>query len=256
MTALDRARDDVAELIKVVDWLESSVMPGTAKPWHPPTISDERRNEMDALARAERLERTDIAPGDSPDPYDFTVADMLVDILARADPLAETVAHAAGYEPMLSASSAYADSRPFLEYIAHLLPTTDDHIVTLVSDTCYTLATRGMQALGLFTDGQLLAGTCPWCGGRSSRTPVGGAQTLRVRSMLGVGAVVVCEGRMCEPPSADVGTWFRGLPAWPMSEWSWLADRIEHAVCATLISVPKMRTRSPCVESPNVTVTP
>ena len=232
MSARQRASDDVAELLKVVDWLEASYMPGTAKPWTPPTITDERRNAMDALARAERLERTDIAPGDSPDPYDFGVVDMLVDILTEVDCLAEALAQTAGYERMANASSSYADSRPYLRYIAHLLPdatVADIGIPELVSDICRALTTRGMQVLGLFTDGQLLAGCCPWCGGRSSRTPIGGGHTLRVRVMPNGDAVLVCEGGMCEPPSADVGMWWRGLPAWPVSEWEWLADRIERA---------------------------
>ena len=232
MTAQQRASDDIAELLKVVTWLEDSYMPGTAKPWTPPTITDERRNQMDALARAERIERTDIAPGDSPDPYDFGVVDMLVDILSQITTLAARVAEIAGWNRIPPATSAYGDARPHLRYLGHLLADAthaDPQVPSMVSAVCHPLITRSMQVLGLMADGQLLAGCCPWCGGRSSKTPTGGGHTLRVRTMPNGDAVLVCEGGMCEPPSADVGMWWRGLPAWPVSEWPWLADRIERA---------------------------
>jgi hypothetical protein len=36
---------------------------------------------------------------------------------------------------------------------------------------------------------------------------------------------IVCDGGMCDPPSKDVGTWWRGMPAWPIYEWDWLAKQ-------------------------------
>lgn len=89
--------------------------------------------------------------------------------------------------------------------------------------------TQAFSALGLINDGQLLDAHCPWCDGRTSSAPAGGARTLRVRVLRDGRAAVVCEGN-CQPPEADYGTEHRGHPAWPIqTEGEWLAERIEHA---------------------------
>ena len=228
MSVLARARQDLAELITTTGWLAVSVMPGTARPWRAPSITDERRNEMDALAKAERHERTDIAPGDSPDPYNFGAADLLVEILMAADLMAEYVAQDAGWDRMPNAFSSYSDPRPYLRYVQVMIAdvATPTDVAKYVTNVCTPLIASGAALCGIFADGQLLAGLCPWCGGKTSRTPVGGSPTLRVHTGA-AGALLVCEGGMCEPPSKDVGKWWRGLPAWPVEEWTWLADRIE-----------------------------
>ena len=229
MTVHARARKDLADLIQTTGWLAVSLMPGTARPWRAPSITDERRNEMDALAKAERHERTDIAPGDSPDPYNFGVADLLVEILMCSDLMAEQVAQDAGWDRLPHASSSYADPTPFLRYVEVILNAgVEVETCAYISEVCAPLVKAGAQMCGIFADGQLLAGLCPWCGGKSSRTPVGGSPTLRVHTGA-AGALIVCEGGMCEPPSADVGMHWRGFPAWPVHEWSWLANRLERS---------------------------
>lgn len=79
-------------------------------------------------------------------------------------------------------------------------------------------------------DGQRLDGVCPWCGQ--------GPRTLVVRipdepedpAEPPAPMLVVCEGygRICEPPESDCGLYVRGRPAWPWTEWDWLAQRIAH----------------------------
>ena len=229
MSVHARARIALADLIQTTGWLAVSLMPGTARPWKVPTITDERRNEMDALAKAERHERTDIAPGDSPDPYNFGIADLLVEILMASDLMAEQVAQDAGWDRLPHASSAYADPVPFLRYVEVILSAgVENHTAAHITEVCAPLVKAGAQLCGVFADGQLLTGLCPWCGGKTSRTPVGGSPTLRVHTDA-FGPLIVCEGGMCEPPSKDVGTWRRGMPAWTIGEWDWLAQRIEHA---------------------------
>ena len=55
-------------------------------------------------------------------------------------------------------------------------------------------------------------------------------------------AAVVCWNPLCTPPDDQVGTWYRGRPAWPWHEWEWLADR--------LIIAEPTRNRSLLTETP------
>lgn len=247
MTPTAAAQAAVRELRLAVEWLAASLLPGTGKPYRAPTMTAAARAERDLAARLERLERVGIAPGEGTVPLDLDVADLLSEILATADELADLVC--AALSPVLMArpaSSAFADPGPYLDLLDRWLPLaaeTRPSLARLVEGRCDGLTERTHHTLGLLGDGQTLDAICPWCQGRASDAPVGGAKTMRVRAQLPAGKVsvasvdpaevrwfVVCEGVNCEPGTADCGHEVRGRPAWDLSvEAEWLADRLTRA---------------------------
>lgn len=202
-------------------------LPGTARPWRQPELSPEQRAERDHAARIERLERTGLAPGESPAPVDVAVLDLLASLLCDADLAHEHVAQSAGIDRLAPPSSAFADARPYLAYAAEHLPAVvDDLVRQAVAQIARRMVDQVAHALCLVYDGQRLDVICPWCAGRTEAAPVGGEKTWRVRELPGTLVAIVCESGLCEPPSRDVGTWWRGRPCWPVSEWDWLAKRV------------------------------
>ena len=97
------------------DLYESRVK-GTPRPWREPTISAEKRAEMDALARIERIDREGFLPpppGESPAPLHVDILDTLSDILMRADMLVDLMAATLGKDRPDHAASAFDDATPF-----------------------------------------------------------------------------------------------------------------------------------------------
>jgi hypothetical protein len=235
----------IEHLTTAVEWLAASLLPGTHKAAALVHYEDKRTTEQRDLARLEREQRVDIAPGESPPPYNLEVADLLSELLAEADTMADKVAD--NVEAMLlawagswaqnpetlrppAASSAFADPAPFLLMLHDLIGyVTDPDIVEDVADRCQHLSDRAAQVLGLVFDGQLLDATCPWCQGRTDRHPEGGRRTLRVRMSQDDDprALIVCEGGYCDPGS-NSGLMWKHLPAWDLlNEGDWLARCIQ-----------------------------
>lgn len=269
--ATKTARQAVTELAEIVTWLAASLLPGTARPWQPPQMSAEKRAELDAKARLERHATSDVVVheivplGESPAPMDLDVMDLLVDCLTAADELAVLVADSARSVHLPAATSAYADPTPYLNLVldqlgnvgrcteACALPGGCGHplardVLATVHARCESLVFRARSQLGLVTDGQLLDARCPWCDGRTSKHPVGGAKTLRVKVIPLLNRttraeeqvpVVTCEGGSCSVPASDFGVTHHGRPVWVEGEWAWLAQRIEvHAeIVATVEEV-------------------
>ena len=207
--------------------LTEARLPGTARPWRQPELSPEQRAERDHAARIERDERGAWALGESPAPVDVGVLDLLASLLMDADIVHEMVAQAAGVERLDPPTTAFADARPYLAFAAeHLM----DVPLSPTFDEVARLA-RGMKqdiarTLCLVYDGQRLDVICIWCEGRTELAPVGGEKTWRVRELPGDLVAIVCESGTCEPESRFVGTWWRGRPCWPTSEWTWLAQQL------------------------------
>lgn len=203
---------------------------GTARPWQQPhDLTVEQRHANDAHARVERAERDSAAIGEHPAPLHLDVLDLLVDLLATADDIAEQVAQAAGVERLPTAASAFADPEPYLRYAAAHLSMAyeaDPGLAGGVEEDAARLRADVARHLGELTTGQTLKALCPWCDGRTADHPEGGRFTLRVRTMPGDVTAVVCQNSLCEP-GADSGTAWKGYPAWPIWEWSWLAEHIE-----------------------------
>jgi len=242
------AETAVTELLTALTWLTANLQPGTHRIYIPPQLSAEKRAEIGAQIWLER--HTGVAStmplGESPAPLDLDIADLIAEISDAADDMCRLVSLAARTTPPRQATWAFEDPRPYLHRVLDLLPKARTVHAT-VEARCDNLIFRAHTLLGLFGDGQLLKATCPWCGGRTSKHPAGGAETLRVRAMTpkdsagkplpitkcgpdDVDWFVVCESGLCEPPEADYGTRLRGRPAWNLrNEGGFLADRIERS---------------------------
>jgi hypothetical protein len=228
-----------AHVIADLEWvaaywpdLTEARLPGTARPWRQPELTPDQRAERDHQARIERAERADWALGESPAPVDVGVLDLLASLLMDADIMHEAVAQAAGVERLDPPSSAFADARPYLAFAVKHLPaitSADPEVMHEVAHTARGMVQQIARALCLMFDGQRLDVVCPWCMGRTELALVGGERTWRVRELPGGLMAIVCESGTCEPPSKDVGTWWRQRPCWPMSEWDWLAKAVTAA---------------------------
>lgn len=221
----------IADLEWVIEYwpdLTEARLPGTARPWRQPDLTSEQRAERDHLARIERQERSGLAPGEAPAPVDLAVLDLLGEILWQADEIAGVIADAIMCPRLAPPPSALTDARPWLDFAARHYGEaelhTDDY--ARVANTTRDLVAQVARALCLVYDGQRLDVECPWCAGRTETTPVGGAKTWRVRQLPGDLVAIVCESGTCEPPSKDVGTWWRGRPCWPVAEWDWLSKQV------------------------------
>lgn len=224
---INRIVADLEWLIAYWPDLVVARLPGTARPWRQPQLTPERRAELDAQARIERAERSDVALGESPAPVDVAILDVMAGVLWDAADIAEQATGAAGVERLEPPSTAYADARPYLECAVKMLPAVP-WVADEVAATARLMVGAVAHALCLVYDGQSLDVVCPWCGGRTEVAPAGGARTWRVRQLPGDLVAIVCGG-LCEPPSKDVGTWWRGRPCWPVAEWDWLAKRVTAA---------------------------
>lgn len=204
---------------------------GTARPWQQPAQLDAaQRRTRDTLAAAERADRNPLSIGEHPAPLHVDVLDLLVDLLSTADDIAEQVAQAAGVDRLPAAASAFVDPEPYLRHAAaHLAQAyeADPSLIGGVEEDAARLRNEVARHLGELTTGQTLKAPCPFCAGRTADHPEGGSHTLRVRTLPGDLTAVVCQNSLCEPPEGGCGTRWRGFPAWPIHEWSWLADHIE-----------------------------
>lgn len=232
MSFVQLVTDDLKWVAAYWEDLAESRLPGTPRPWRHQTLTVEQRAERDRQAWLERLERSSIAPGEHPAPLDLGVLDTMFDVLVRADDLAAAVAEHAGVQPLGSPRYGDTDARPYLAFTAAHL--TED-LATYAAPIARGMVAQVAHALALTYDGQRLDVECPWCHGVTPDAPAGGARTWRVRELPGNMVAIVCEG-LCEPPSKDVGTWWRGNPVWPLSEWDWLAKRVEAADKVTKVA--------------------
>jgi hypothetical protein len=221
---LRQALADTAWLAQHWPHLVEVRIPGTARPWRQTEVDITRRAERDREARAERLERVDVAPGESPAPVHVDILDVLAAITVWADGLAERCwREAGGHGPWQYARSAYHDPRTHLAYLTDALPDVGEETLAWAARWLGIVKRDAALGLRLVYDGQRI-GTCPWC--RQER-----ALVVRVDEDPDEPVLVVCEGygRICEPPERDCGRWVRGRPAWLLwAEGEWLAARIRH----------------------------
>lgn len=248
MSTIGRVLEDLWWLAEHHDDLLEAKIKGTPRPWQ------ESHAEVDVEAAiAERKDRSELAPGEHPAPLHLDTLDLLVDLLATADDLAEQIAQAAGVARMPPAPSAFADPAPYLRHCAAWLkPATeaDSGLLDAVEVEVSRLRSLVAAKLGFTVDGQRVPGLCPWCSGGPTQQ-----QTLRIRLVkpgpdLPPVAAAVCESGVCEPPPADVGVWAGTRPAWPIdTEGKWLSDRIAHKAK----NGPRCSALKPTDEDPDAT---
>lgn len=176
-------------------------------------------------------------------PLNVAALDLHVDLLARADLLHERIAQTVGHDRLESPSSAYASPGPYLRYCLELLSEATVTDTGFLADCAWIDATRLAVAvlLGEAVEGRFLDAVCPFCLGYGPASPAGGAKTLVFRRIARRAAlvmpgddddtemVIVCESGTCSPLEAEVGIWTHGNPAWPWSQWDWLAARLRVA---------------------------
>jgi len=228
-------RRDIMWLSERWDDLVQSRLKGTSRPWRQPVLTPEAREALDAQARIEKHERSAIASGEHPAPVHVDVLDVLEEILDRAHTLHEHVADTIGKPRLTKPRTIAGDITPHLAFIhAHLVTAVvaDPDMLDAVGDVVAELREIAARQLGEMYDGQTLAGVCPFCHGKTPTHPTGGAHTLRVRMVRLERAkdpdyrepAIVCGNELCQPNEQQCGTWHHGRPAWPMLEWTWLAN--------------------------------
>ncbi len=236
--SLSDALASLSELRSAVEQLSANLLHGTPLPYRAPHLTPEQRAERDREARKERLERIEIAPGDSPDPYHLEIADLLTDILISADAHSSEVAQTAGVERLPDASSHMADPMPYLMHIALWLEQAaevDPSLPGRLRRKCDLYVFRADTILGQIPDGMTLRRECPFCQGQTPDHPEGGAHTLRVRlehqqhrssedCNRWCVDLLVCENPLCSPGEEQCSRTYRGRPAWYLAnEGEWLA---------------------------------
>lgn len=195
--------------------LHESRLKGTPRRWKQTDLATDRLQQLDAAHRAEKRAAGAPSGADSPAPLHLDVLDLLLDIDHTSRYGARIIqAHTLDDPP--------TDTIGRLGYIATNASTLDPH-----DDDTRRIEEQLRQHRAAITkqwaevvDGQRLKAACPWCQGHQLyfRAIGGEAQTE---------IVVTCETGTCEPGD-DAGVWYRGRPCWPMHEWSWLANRIDH----------------------------
>jgi hypothetical protein len=249
LTLVARAVTDLGLVAEYWPGLNEQKDPSVFAPRPPSLLTPEQRAVLDYDARIERQERDGLMPGEHPDAARADVLDLLASLAYDAWDLADTVGQAVG-QPRLPRPAPFADPAPHLHITIHYLPAAaeaDDLVGPWVASQARRMLGELTRALCLTFSGQTLAAICPWCQGRTESAPAGGQRTWRVRDLLGTLAcshghidkalcnkcpqqiAIVCESHTCEPPSDKIGTWWRGMPAWPIYEWDWLAKQLHAA---------------------------
>lgn len=206
------------------DLIDARLPMSTPRPWRQPELSPQARTKRDALARIEQAERNPLAIGESPAPVDVSILSTAFDVLITADDLAAVVAEHAGLPVLPPPRLGELDAWPYLAYAAaHMSEDLADYAAPITARMVDQVA----RAVCMVYDGQVLDVLCPWCDGRTTETPAGGAKTWRVMLLPGDLVAIVCAG-LCEPSAGDVGTWWHGQPCWPIARWDWLAKRLRH----------------------------
>ncbi len=190
--------------------------PGTPRPWRAADLTGAQRADRDAQLRAER-HMAEVFLEAVPAPVHVDVLDTL-DVLWH-----KLIGAANDFGVRLSHSYGLTDDpRTLLNWCREQARAQPDGIVA--DDAAWTMLHDVERAPGEIWAGQKLSADCPWCHGGIARKP-----SWHVRMLPGSMPAIVCESGTCQPPERDAGTWWRGMPAWPLWEWEWLAQRVEAA---------------------------
>lgn len=239
MSDIRPALADLFWLAEHADDLSEARLKGTPRRWHEAVeeTDPEKRAQRAAHAAAEHADRSVLAIGEHPAPLHVEMLDLLVDLLATADDLAEQIAQAAGVDRLPAAPSSFADPVPYLRHAAAWLkPAVEADSRLLAHVESETARLRSLIAACLGDNlGNCLRNTCPFCKGGAHQ-----ARTLRFRIVKSEldrkpDLAIVCESDVCEPPESFVGQWVGKRPAWVGHRYmTWLNQMIDaieqHAV--------------------------
>ncbi|MEV7011565.1 hypothetical protein [Streptosporangium sp. NPDC051022] len=209
----------VADLEWVAEYwpdLVETRIPGTRRPWRQTELTPEAIAARDEQARLERFERSMLSLGASPAPVDVAILSTVLDLLVQADDLAAAISHVVGDSPLPPPGPGDLDARPYLLYAVRRLP---DDLVGWAAPIAHRMVDQVARALCMVYAGQHLDVTCPWCHQ---------SDVWRVEELPGGMVAIVCWGT-CDPPAREVGTWWRGRPVWPITDWERLAHHIQAA---------------------------
>ena len=228
LPAIDRAIEDLAEVETLVAFAALLRDPAARRPWRETHLDAWARAELDDQARAEQADRNPEAPGEHRDAARADVLDLLSGVLWRAQDLAAYVLRAV-WHPALPEAGPAADPRPYLRAAREYLPlaciswSNGRDFAYFAADQAAAMRADLAAALALNVDGHTVKAVCPWCHGGLT-----GSYTWRVHVLPGGEVAIVCESGTCNPPSRDVGTWWRARPCWPFRDWEWLSARLWH----------------------------
>lgn len=184
--------------------LRAAAVAGTAHPrttsiarWIPPAVLADR----DRLAREERAERVDAAPGERPVPADLDAVQAAIAVSAVVLAVDDRIRRHLGLtlwmrdetHPM-TVPGACSD----IEVHVRLL---DDDTVASITAELAPAARLLLRALDLADDPITLTAPCPGCAG-----------PLVLRAASPIGPHVLCTGT--EPCTALATTWLAGRPLW------------------------------------------
>lgn len=249
-TTLPEVLDDLTWIKDRLPDLWNARLHGSRPRWRERPLTIEQRRKRDQEKRDEKaaLDKQARAymPGYSRAPLRVEVLDLWVHILTRAHQLHEQIAQTIGHDRLDSPSSAYDNPARYLTYAEHLLPeavTMDPGLLQRTGHWAAGARVHMRALLGEIEDGQTLKAVCPFCIGRRQGRAIGGEHTMRFRRVPrpanipapkgdptddGTEMMIVCESGTCEPFSNEVTHSYRGNPAWPWSDWDWLAERLAH----------------------------
>lgn len=223
MTDLQETKTLLNEVIDRWPDLAISRFKGTAR-----VIAATTRRPAEQLEEGEGF-------GSVPAPVHLDVLDAIAAILDWAYTLHEHVAQTIGHDRLTPPVSIYANPRPYLEFVRDHLPGAcdDDHdMLEAVHDTTHRIKSLIFTKIGEVFDGQELEALCPFCLGQTFKR-LFGERTMRVRlveSRVREGElepVVLCENPDgCRPFAVECDMWVGSKPAWPLSRWGWLAERL------------------------------
>jgi hypothetical protein len=212
----ERTYEALASLRDALPRLDAALVPGTPRRWSQRDLTDDQRDRMDALARAERADKTGNAArgitalGDGRAPLDLRVLDVLADITVAVAELEDAACDKLGLTPVTGATTTERIGRlvGLLDRIA-AHPDLAEH----VEAEAVRLDRAASRALGDAEPVHRLDARCPICDSKSLRA-------LPERELvLCISTACVCDREDCPC--------HRPRPVrhrWPYSQWPWLAQ--------------------------------
>lgn len=176
-------------------------------------------------------------------PWNMKALGVQIRLLEQSHVMHQQIGSTIGHDWLPDPAGAFDNPARFLTYCldhVHTAELIDPGFLQLHAGWVEPARLEVAMLLGEAVEGTRLDAYCPFCLGVGPATPAGSMGTLvfrRVPRRAGLAApaavdddgtemVIVCESGTCTPFAAEVTLWVHGRPAWPWSEWDWLAARL------------------------------